>query len=182
MVRKIFNILFSFFYKRKFFSCGSGLRIHFPIKTSNPQSIKIGKNVSIFENTWINCLGNTSKPSLVIGNNCSIGRFAHINAYQSVEIENDVVIAERVHISDASHNYSNPKIPIINQGSDFIGPVRIKSGSWIGSGSVIFPGVTIGKNSIIGANAVVTLSVPDFHVARGIPAKIYKNKKILESK
>ena len=171
MVRKIFNILFSFLYKFRLFSSGTSLRIHFPIKISYPGGIRIGNNVSIFENTWFNCINSASKPTLIIGNNCSIGRFTHINAYQSVEIEDDVVIAERVHISDASHNYSNSKIPIINQGSDFVGSVKIKRGSWIGSGAVILPGVTIGKNSIVGANAVVSLNVPDFHIARGIPAK-----------
>jgi acetyltransferase-like isoleucine patch superfamily enzyme len=182
MFRKIIKHIYSKMVKFKLYSSGKGLRVHFPIKIYNPKDVKIGNNVSLFEHIWINCVGAEKKPSLVIGDNCSIGRFCHINAYQSVEIENDVVIAERVHISDASHNYSNPKIPIINQGTEFVGPVTIKSGSWIGSGAVIFPDVTIGKNSIVGANAVVTSSVPDFHVARGIPAKIFKNKKILERK
>ena len=178
MLKKIIRIVFSSFYKRKFFSSGKGLRIHFPIKIFNPKDVKIGNNVVLFEHIWINCINTDKKPSLKIGDNCSIGRFTHINAYQSVEIEDDVVIAERVHISDASHNYSNSKIPIINQGSDFIGSVRVKKGSWIGSGSVILPGVTIGKNAIIGANAVVTVDVPDYHVAKGVPATVYPNKKI----
>ena len=164
--------------KYKLYSSGKGLRVHFPIKIYNPKDVKIGNNVSLFEHIWINCVGAEKKPSLIIGDNCSVGRFSHINAYQSVEIENDVVIAERVHISDCSHNYSKSDIPIINQDTEFVEKVLIKSGSWIGSGSVILPGVTIGKNAIIGANAVVSSDVPDYHVARGIPAKIYPNNKL----
>ena len=167
--------------KYKFFSCGSNVRIHYPIKIYNPGDIEIGNNVSIFEYSWFNCINSEDKPSLIIGSNCSIGRFAHINAYQSVIIEDDVVIAERVHISDSSHIYSDYNIPIISQGTEFVEKVLIKNGSWIGSGSVILPGVTIGKNAIVGANAVVSSNVPDYHIARGVPAKIYKNKKYLES-
>lgn len=177
MLKKIYRILISFLYRFKFFSSGFGLRIHFPIKLHYSKNIKIGNNVSIFENTWFNCIDSEDKPSLIIGDNCSIGRFAHINAYKSVVIENNVVIAERVHISDCSHNYSLSDKPIIDQGTEFVEKVLIKSGSWIGSGAVILPGVSIGKNAIVGANAVVSSDVPDYHIARGVPAKNYQNKK-----
>jgi carbonic anhydrase/acetyltransferase-like protein (isoleucine patch superfamily) len=177
-MKKIIKHIYSLMIKFKFYSCGSNLRIHYPIKIYNPGDIQIGNNVSIFENSWFNCINSEKKPSLIIGSNCSIGRFTHINAYQSVIIEDDVVIAERVHISDASHNYSDLETPIINQGTEFVGEILIKYGSWIGSGAVILPGVTIGRNAIVGANAVVSSNVPDFHIARGVPAKIYKNKKI----
>lgn len=51
------------------------------------------------------------------------------------------------------------------------GVIRIREGSWIGTGAVILPGVTVGKCSMIGANAVVNKDVPDFTVVAGIPAK-----------
>ncbi|MNR40369.1 putative acetyltransferase [compost metagenome] len=53
-------------------------------------------------------------------------------------------------------------------------PVTLKSGCWIGINVVILPGVTIGKNAVIGANSVVTTSVPDFAIAVGAPAKIVR--------
>ena len=49
--------------------------------------------------------------------------------------------------------------------------VVIGDGTWIGIGVSILPNVRIGKNCIIGANAVVTHDVPDYHVAIGVPAK-----------
>ena len=50
----------------------------------------------------------------------------------------------------------------------------ICKGAWIGAGSTILPGVTIGKHAIVGAASVVTKSVPDYAVAVGNPAKVIK--------
>lgn len=52
--------------------------------------------------------------------------------------------------------------------------VVIGDNVWIGDNSVILPGVEIGKGSIIGANSVVTKSIPDYSIAVGIPARLVK--------
>lgn len=54
------------------------------------------------------------------------------------------------------------------------GPIIINDNVWIGEKATICPGVTIGKGSIIGANAVVTKSIPPYSVAVGCPAIIIK--------
>ena len=53
-------------------------------------------------------------------------------------------------------------------------PILIKDGAHIGIGSIIMPGVTIGKGAVIGAGAVVTKDVPDYSLAVGVPAKVIK--------
>ena len=53
-------------------------------------------------------------------------------------------------------------------------PVHIKRNAWIGIGSTILPGVTIGENAIVAAGAVVTKDVPDNAMVGGVPAKIIK--------
>lgn len=53
-------------------------------------------------------------------------------------------------------------------------PVRINDGAWIGGGAIILPGVTIGKNSVIGAGSIVTHSIPDNCVAVGNPCRVIK--------
>lgn len=53
-------------------------------------------------------------------------------------------------------------------------PIVIEDGAHIGIGSIIMPGVTIGKGAVIGAGAVVTKDVPDYCVAVGVPAKVVK--------
>jgi acetyltransferase-like isoleucine patch superfamily enzyme len=53
-------------------------------------------------------------------------------------------------------------------------PVRIGNGSWIGHGSVVLPGATIGDHVTIGANSVVTGTIPSFTVAAGNPARVIR--------
>jgi acetyltransferase-like isoleucine patch superfamily enzyme len=113
-------------------------------------------------------------PTLHIGHGTYIGRFVQINAWRNVAIGNDVLVADRVFISDADHNYANTNVPIRLQGDSFCGEVILREGCWIGIGAVILPGVTIGRNSVVAANAVVTKDVPDCVVVGGIPARIIK--------
>jgi acetyltransferase-like isoleucine patch superfamily enzyme len=111
-------------------------------------------------------------PTLRIGDGTYIGRFAQINAWRNVDIGDHVLRADRVFISDADHNYLDTNAPIRLQGDSFRGAVTLREGCWIGIGAVILPGVTIGRNSVVAANAVVTKDVPDGVVVGGIPAKI----------
>lgn len=57
------------------------------------------------------------------------------------------------------------------------GIITIEEDCWIGAGVIIYPGVTIGKCSVVNAGAVVTKDVPEFSVVGGVPAKIIKNIK-----
>ena len=50
-------------------------------------------------------------------------------------------------------------------------PITVKDGAWLGGGVIVLPGVTIGKNSVIGAGSVVTRSIPDNCVAVGNPCR-----------
>jgi acetyltransferase-like isoleucine patch superfamily enzyme len=107
----------------------------------------------------------------VISSGSYIGRFVQINAWHEVIIEQNVLIADRVYISDSEHNFRDRQIPIRLQGESYKGAVRLRSGCWIGIGAVILPGVTVGRNSVVAANAVVREDVPDFTVVGGIPAR-----------
>jgi acetyltransferase-like isoleucine patch superfamily enzyme len=55
------------------------------------------------------------------------------------------------------------------------GDITLESDAWIGTGSVIMPGVTIGEGAVVGANSVVTESVPPYTVVGGVPARKIKD-------
>ena len=57
---------------------------------------------------------------------------------------------------------------------DSSGKVLLKQNCKIGSHSTVLPGLTIGKNSIIGAHSLVNSDIPDNVVAFGVPAKMIK--------
>jgi len=61
-----------------------------------------------------------------------------------------------------------------------IAPVKIEDDCWLGANVVVLKGVTLGKGVIIGANSVVTRSIPPFCIAAGIPAKVIKELPIPE--
>ena len=82
-------------------------------------------------------------------------------------IEDDVRIAANCSIATNNHDFYDRAILTCK-------PVHIKRNAWIGMGSIILPGVTIGENAIVAAGAVVTKDVPDNAMVGGVPAKIIK--------
>lgn len=138
-----------------------------------PSAVEVGARVEIRELAWFNCLPRADgKPSLVIGDGCYLGRFIHINAFHDVRLEEDVMVADRVYIADNDHHYKDPNVPIMHQGDELKGAVLLKKGCWIGTGAVILPGVTVGRNAVVGPNTVLHKDVPDFGMAFGSPAKV----------
>ena len=93
-------------------------------------------------------------------------------------IEDKVLIGSGVHIYTNNHSFADTCVPIFDQGyppSTENDSVHLLIGCWIGAGSIILPGVTVGRNSVIGAGSVVTKSIPDFVVAVGNPAKVTRS-------
>lgn len=112
-------------------------------------------------------------PVVSIGDRCLIGRGSGIVGHFSIEIGNDVWTGHNVYITDQNHGYEDVERPISQQ-SQPERAVKIGDGSWLGYGSVVLPGVTIGKHVVVGANSVVTHDIPDYSVAVGVPAKVIK--------
>lgn len=104
-----------------------------------------------------------------IGKNVFINTGAMFTDLGGIVIEDDVLIAPMVKILTINH----PENPAERRGL-ILKPVHIKKNAWIGAGATILGGVTIGRNAIVAAAAVVTKDVPDNAVAAGIPAKTIK--------
>ena len=97
-----------------------------------------------------------------------------MSAAKQIIIDEEVLLARNVYISDHMHKHTDTHMAILRQGVDKIQPVRIKRGAWIGQNVVVCPGVTIGIGAVVGANSVVTRDIPDFAIAVGAPAKVVK--------
>lgn len=94
-----------------------------------------------------------------------IGAFTYINAKHGVKIEKNVQIGS--HCSIYSHSTIDNKN----------GKITIKENARIGTHSTIMPGVTIGKNAVVGAYSFVNKDIPDNTLAYGIPVKTIKELK-----
>lgn len=119
-------------------------------------------------------------PQIIIGNNVSIESDCHIGAIDSVIIEDNVLIASFVFISDHLHGESKIEDLQICPSKRSLyskGGIRICRNVWLGEKSIILSGVTIGEGSIIGAGAVVTHDIPPYCIAGGNPARVIKDLK-----
>lgn len=97
-----------------------------------------------------------------------------------IDIGSNVLIASNVQIYTATHStkVEERMVEEWKEGQDicrtYALPVKIEDGVWIGGGVIILPGVTIGRNSVIGAGSVVTRSIPANCVAVGNPCRVIK--------
>jgi len=113
-------------------------------------------------------------PKITIGNRVTSTADLQIAAMSEITIEDDVLFASNINITDGLHGYGNANEPYKYQPMFRIAPVLIKRGCWIGQNVVILPGVTIGEFAIVGANSVVSKSIPARCIAVGAPARVVK--------
>ena len=163
------------YYKLCFRQYGKHTLILCPLLLEGTKNISIGDRTFIYDQVWLAAMPLTENehPELHIGNKCGIGHFNHIYATNRIVIEDSVLTADRVYISDTIHSYENPDLSIKDQKVRSTKEVVIGEGSWLGE-NVCVSGASVGKHCVIGANAVVTHDIPDYSVAVGIPARVIK--------
>lgn len=164
---------------KKFKYFGWGAMMIFPQgSVFGEQAISVGDNTLISEHVTLSVGYMPGVPiladsALVIGERCVIGARSTLTAHGRIELGDDVWLGKDVFISDASHGYQDPNVPVGRQMGEHQSIV-IGPGSWIGHGAVILPGARIGRNVVVAAGAVVRGDIPDHSVAAGIPAKIVR--------
>jgi acetyltransferase-like isoleucine patch superfamily enzyme len=108
-----------------------------------------------------------------IGAKTVLGQECTISAYQHVSIGRECILADRVMLIDFDHGVTEVERPIRAQGI-YKRDVRVGNNVWMGYGACVLRGVSVGENSIVGTNAVVTRDVPDNAVVGGVPARVLR--------
>lgn len=164
-------------------SCGTKTLLESPFVLFGKKYISLGKCIRTKPRLRLEAIDKIGKdkffPELKIGDNVSIGYDVHIGCVNKIIIGNGVLLASKVFITDHGHGDTDEKtlqIPPSERKLYSKGPVIIEDNVWIGEGAAIMPGVIIGRNSIIGANAVVTKAIPSYSVAVGVPAKVIRKR------
>lgn len=103
-----------------------------------------------------------------------IGPHATIDGRGGIRIGKGTIIAPKVTIYSANHNYDDDLEALPFDNKIIAKSVVIGRYVWIGGNSIILPGVTIGQGAIIAAGSVVTKNVPDGALVGGNPARVLK--------
>jgi acetyltransferase-like isoleucine patch superfamily enzyme len=144
---------------------GSGLEL----QVGRRGRVDFGRFVWIGHGTKIRC----HEGVVEIGAKTVMGQECTISAYKRVRIGEQCVIADRAMFIDFDHGVVEVERPIRQQGI-YTRDVEVGSNVWIGYGACILRGVSVGDNSIVGTNSVVTKDVPANAVVAGVPARIVR--------
>jgi putative colanic acid biosynthesis acetyltransferase WcaF len=108
--------------------------------------------------------------SLWIGRHVAIGPRVDFYNLGGVRVGDRVVISQDAYLCCGTHDYADPRYPLIR------GAIVIEDDAWIGAGAFIGPGVTLGQGAVVGARAVVMKDVPPWKVVAGNPARVIKDR------
>lgn len=136
----------------------------------------VGKGVRIYHPvTLININGHKDLSNLRVGNNVYIGHNVSLDLKDIIDIGSNVTISMNVTV--VTHTDVG-NIPLSGSYPPASGRVMIKDNVFIGTGTTILKGVTIGPNSVVAAGAVVNRDVEPYTVVGGVPAVTLKKLEI----
>jgi acetyltransferase-like isoleucine patch superfamily enzyme len=136
---------------------------------------RIGKNCVIDRLTFFN-LDRTGLSGLSLQNDVYLGPGVTLDLAGRIELGSQVTVsANTIILSHYSVGFDDH--PLLKHYPKKVASTKIKSAAVIGVNSVIFPGVTVGQQSLVAASAVVNRSVPDHKMVAGIPAVVKKDLK-----
>jgi acetyltransferase-like isoleucine patch superfamily enzyme len=177
---RVYSLLVRLFMKFDYMGKNVVISPSCDIRRAAAPYIYLGNNVSIAGDVWLNIpfeapMAVKNKPVIRIGDGSAIGRRCTISGVHRIEIGEKSLFGPGVFITDHSHAFENPSIPIIDQGITEGGTIIIEKGCWFGHNCAVVTHrgreVRIGQDTIIGANAVVTKSFPARSVLVGNPAR-----------
>jgi acetyltransferase-like isoleucine patch superfamily enzyme len=162
-------------------SVGKNVKIAKSCTIVGLENISIGCNVQIDENVFI----AANKGYLDIGNHVHIGGACHLNCAGGIKLSDFCGLSQGVKIYSVSDDYTGDSLTNVTVPEKYkkltVLPVNIERHVLIGTGTVVLPGVTIGMGSAVGALSLVTMSLDEWGIYFGVPAKKIKmrSKKIL---
>jgi len=151
-------------------SLGEGCVLEEGVLVFHPENVHLGRGVYVGHQT---ILKGYYQNTLRIGDGTWIGQQCFFHAGGGLTIGARVGIGPCVRILTSTHREAGRDTPILFSPIDFA-PVVIEDDADLGVGSIVLPGVTIGRGAQIGAGAVVTADVPAYSVAAGVPARVLR--------
>ena len=145
-------------------------------KGTTNRGISIKRGVFIGRNTILSCKNG----DIVLDEDANVGFNVEVFSAATVRVGKKVLIAAYTYLVGGDHLYDRVDVPVLDQGRTARG-IDIGDNVWLGAHVVVADGVRIGRDAVVGAGAVVTSDVPEFHVAAGVPARVIRDRRASES-
>ena len=164
-----------------FASIAKDVSIHYSsdLSRSSARHIQIGKGVIIAKHAWLHVsdVPNRKEPAIILEDGCGVQRRCTIAVRNQVHIEQNTIFGPGALVTD--HDFAFAEGTLFDEGPSVPrgGRIRIEQGCWIGYGAAIVcehGELVIGRHSIIGANSVVSKSVPPYSIVSGNPGRVVK--------
>jgi len=185
----------SIFYRFLFKKVGKGVSFGRNITIRHPNKIVIGNNVVIDDNCMLDAKGTSNRGieikdgvyigrntilsckdgNITLNENANIGFNSELCSGSELIIGKNTLIAAYVYFIAGDHIHDIVDKPIIDQLGKSKG-IIVGDNCWFGAKALIFDGVNIGNDSIIGASAIVNKDIPPYSIAVGVPARVIKSR------
>jgi serine acetyltransferase len=153
-------------------SCGSNCVFERDVLIFHPENVHLGVNVYVGHRT---ILKGYYKNEMRIGDETWIGQMCFLHSAGGIRIGARVGIGVNVTILTSQHQELGRSVPPLSSPVE-TAPVVIEDEVNIGVGSIVLPGVTIGRGARIGAGSVVTHDVEPYAIVAGSPARFLRGR------
>jgi acetyltransferase-like isoleucine patch superfamily enzyme len=141
-------------------------------KGSGNRGIDIGSRVFLGRHTLLACKDG----DIALEDGVNISYNCTVFSASSVRIGRETLLAAYCYVVGGGHDFDRPDLPVVQQARPSQGIV-VGAGGWLGAGSIVLDGVTVGPSAIVGAHAVVTQDVPAFAIVAGAPARVVRDRR-----
>ena len=182
-------------------SCGSGVIVGRNVTIRHPRKIHLSRGVAIDDYAVLDAKGQSNAGiflgagvligrntvlsckdgDLTVGDDTNIAMSCFIQSARNVTVGSKVLFGAYCYlIGGGDHVASRTDIPIMDQGQTVAG-ITIEDNVWLGADVKVVDGVTVGRDAIIGAGAVVTEDVSAYGIAAGVPARFIRDRRGVET-
>jgi acetyltransferase-like isoleucine patch superfamily enzyme len=141
-------------------------------KGTTNRGIVLERGVFLGRNTILSCKNG----DILLDEDANIGFNVEVFSAADVRIGKRVLVAAYTYLVGGDHLYDRVDVPVLEQGRTARG-IDVGDNVWLGAHVVVADGVRIGRDAVIGAGAVVTGDIPEFHVAAGVPARVIRDRR-----
>lgn len=140
-------------------------------KGAGNEGITVGKEVFLGRNSILSCKNG----DIYLGDRVNIGFNSEVFSGSRVLIESDGLLAAYTYVVGGGHRFEDAGRAVLDQDHVSEG-IILRRGVWLGAGVKVMDGAEIGANTIVGAGAVVTRSLPENVIAAGLPARVLRSR------